>query len=300
MLLPSSGNSSKNSRTRRSTGRPCPAPCRTRCPGFDAARLHAARGEYAEADAELAHAASLVPKPGSEFRLAEARLALGQVYWHAARLKDAHQFWQAALVDFHKVATENPKDQALQEKIASCERQICHRYGALGLWDLAAAYLIHSAEVKRVTSYVNEAPLASLLAAIGQQDVWRDHCQRVMRQLVEKPLDKQAGWHIVRTSCLFDPPAVDLEQCMRLAGESIAANPVGARRWYWPEVALALAQYRATRYADALKTLEGDPVDSPRQSDLAYGGRLCTGYVYALAAHGDGSMRELAPSAAGT
>ena len=54
--------------------------------------------------------------------LAEVRFALGRLYWDTERRPDGHRLWQAALVDFDKVATQSAEDPAIQEHVASSER----------------------------------------------------------------------------------------------------------------------------------------------------------------------------------
>ncbi len=266
-------------------------------PRIQRARWYAEQGEQEKADADFAKAAALAPKVGAAIDVAEVRFALGQAYWDSDRVPEAHRTWQEASRDLHRLATENPQDLVLQQRVASCEREFCRRYGALGLWDLAATLARHNAALKRLTDYRLDADFAVLLAVTEEQEPWREYCQHVVRQLPDKPSHEHNCARIVRTSCLLEPSAVDADECSRLASEWLGRQPADAYQLYFYQLCLALAQCRALRYDDAFRILEANALPSSSERPFSDGrsvqpSRLWGGYVHALAAEGDGSKEH--------
>ena len=66
----------------------------------------------------------------------ETRVALGEVYEKNARLPQAHAAWQQGLA----VVQDLPHDSKLAARVATLERDICIRYGTLGIWPLAVVH----------------------------------------------------------------------------------------------------------------------------------------------------------------
>jgi tetratricopeptide (TPR) repeat protein len=250
------------------------------------AAWYARCGQREKAEAALVQAASLKPGLGSTLDLADGEFDLGQAYWKTGRRAEAHRVWQKCLGRLHRIALERPEDQALQQRIVSREREIGLRYAAMGLWDLAATVARHNAELKRMTVYYSDADFAVLLAATGEEEMWRRYCQGQVSRLREDLSGKPPGTHIVRTSCLFEPPAVDAAECVGLASgflasEEFAKMAPGTR--CFPEFCLGLALLRASRHREASRILQTNPT-------------LYSGFVYAMAVQGAGRKDEaLAP-----
>ncbi len=259
------------------------------------------RKQYNEAERSLESALELrdalltqqPDKAGAALGLAEARFALGRLYWDTGRRPDAHRLWQDVLLQMHNVAVENAEDQPLQQRVAAYEREICRRYGELGLWDLAATVAQHNAALKRATDYPVDADLAIFLAGNGEQETWRQYCQYAVGYR-RRPCPQ-----IVRTTCVFDPPAIDAKESLALARKFLASEDFIRNladypdRRYHTDLCTALAQCRASRYADALKTIEAHPLNRSWESISGQSSKLSGGYIYALAAQGD-DRKELA------
>jgi serine/threonine protein kinase/Tfp pilus assembly protein PilF len=212
------------------------------------------------------------------------------------KLQEAHRLWQESLRDLHKVAMDKPQVQPLQNRVAKCEREICHHYGAMGLWELAATAARHNAALKRVTERERDlAPCridtdhAIFLAATGEQQAWREYCQLVARRLTEESPPEPTTWWLIRTSCLVEPPALDAELCSTQGSKRLGS---GKKRSKFGEACVALAQYRASRYDEAWKTFTENPLDTPWEAESWSPFNLWAGYAYALAAHGNGLSKD--------
>ena len=240
------------------------------------ARWYAERGEQEKADADFAKAASLAPKAGTAIDVAEVRFALGQAYWDTNRLPEAHRTWQQALRDLHEPATENPEDSAIQNRVASCERGICHYYGSMGLWDFALPK--HPASF-RSSSY---DPYVRLLALNGQEEAWREYCEYSVGQMSSHPSD-------VQIACLLEPPAMDVEACIASFQESVGNGSDNTMRF-----CLALAQCRTSRYEEAEKTIETHPPFQSLDSISGTGSKVMAAYLLAIAAQGAGHGEKAA------
>jgi tetratricopeptide (TPR) repeat protein len=248
---------------------------------------HVRRGEYEQANAGLAQVQSLQPKPGTELDLADVRFTLGQAYWDKDRLPEAHQLWQAVLGELHHVALENPEDQALQQRVGTCEREICGRYGAMGLWDLAATVARHNAALRRVTNYTDDADFAVVLAAADGQEAAREYFGHLVRQLGEQHPGDPLNAQQIRTNLLLHPPVIDAEDCIALASNLVEGDP----NRYFLQFCLALAQYRASQYAEALKTIESNSLNASWEATSGESNKPGNAYLYALAAQG-GDRKE--------
>jgi tetratricopeptide (TPR) repeat protein len=250
-------------------------------PWTQRALSHARRGEQDKADADVARAASLRPTPGCELDLAETRTALGRLYWDRDRRAEAHRLWQAALPDLHQVALKSAEDLTMQRRVASCEHQISKMYCDLWLLEFAATAARHNAALNRTTHTWNDMGAAVLLAVAGEQEPWREYCRLVAgRQFDKQPPDESANAMVIRTCLLVDPATNDPEEWIRLAGKALQVKPLA----YAAQVSLALAQYRASRYGEALRTIESNR--------LKVRWKPLYGYLYALATHGEGRREE--------
>lgn len=202
----------------------------------------------------------------------------------------------SALATLHLVSMNKPQDEAIQKAAASREQEICARYGAMGLWDLAATAARHNAALKRVTD--NQRDLvacridtdhAIFLAATGEQQAWREYCQLVARRLGERSPPEPTTWWLIRTSCLVEPPALDAELCSTEGCKRLGS---GQKRGKFGEACVALAQYRASRYEDAWKTFTENPLDTPWEAESRDTFKLWAGYAYALAAQGNALSKD--------
>lgn len=110
----------------------------------------------------------------------------------------------------------------------------------------------------RRTHTWNDMGAAVLLAVAGEQEPWREYCRIVAgRQFDKQPPDESANAMVIRTCLLFDPATSDPVEWIRLAGKALQVKPSS----YEAQAGLALAQYRASRYGEAMKTgdLQGPP-----------------------------------------
>jgi len=212
------------------------------------------------------------------------------------KLDEVHRLSQELLLDLHKVAVQNPEDKPLQKRVASCEREICRRYGAMGLGDLAAIAARHNAALKRVTDYDGDLATyridtdhAIFLAATGDEQAWREYCHLIARRLAEKAPHEPPTWWLIRASCLVEPPALDAELCCTEGSKLLGTDENPSR---FGEACVALAQYRASRYDDAWKTFTQNPLDSSWEAESWDTFKLWAGYAYALAAQGHGLSQD--------
>ncbi len=214
------------------------------------------------------------------------RTAIGQLWWNTDRVHQSHPLWQDVLVQLHELAASQPDDPAFQHRVATLEREICHRYAELGLWDLAATVARHNAALKRITNDEYDIDLAVMLAATGEEDAWREYCQTVMDEIEANSTGSPPVTQIARTFCLLEPPALDVERCITLASEFLIGLPANQREW--PEVCAALAYYRGSRFDEAWNLLKSNRITNCMDFDTGNVTHLPGGYLYALVAHANG------------
>jgi hypothetical protein len=103
----------------------------------------------------------------------DTRAALGEVYEKSTRLPQAHATWQECLTVLQSVADAHSSDAKLAAKIAELERRICNRYGALGIWPLAAVHAQRNARLHRSAEPLWDSPFAILLPVMGEEETLR-------------------------------------------------------------------------------------------------------------------------------
>lgn len=82
-----------------------------------------------------------------------SRVALGQLFWQQGRFPEAHQLWQACLVDFEGLDTAAAKDDSLKRTLSDLEGTIYNRYGDARIFELVQKYVVRNVKQRRVVGY---------------------------------------------------------------------------------------------------------------------------------------------------
>lgn len=138
--------------------------------------------------------------------VASTHLALGNLHWKTGRPAEGSRAWQTGLEAYESALRDHPKDPALQSQAAEAYVGIANVQAQAGIWADAAgafsrAFALHpparSEEWKRY---------ASLLAALGDMEGYRHHCDAMLKRFGKSPNAEDA--YLLTWACTAAPGAL--------------------------------------------------------------------------------------------
>ncbi len=167
--------------------------------------------------------------------------ALGHLYWDTNHFVAAHRLWQEALKQLDSDQLGGSSTPGVQSFATEVERQICDRYGRIGLWPLAAEHAIRNHRFRRITRLRDDMMFAVLLFESAGTKPARDYLQRALASPLASrthanlyPLE-HASWFGLLDS---EPPQLD--ELVAIAHDFLQDR----KHHYWGAYVLALAVLR--------------------------------------------------------
>jgi tetratricopeptide (TPR) repeat protein len=142
----------------------------------------------------------------------------------------------------------------IQSKIAHAHQSLGNAYAMAGQWERAVPEFRHAVDLDRGSDPEAHYKLAALCLYLGDIEEYRTTCRAMLERFSTSPnrnfIDRTA-----KICLLARDPDENRERALKLADQ----NVLGTEKHFdyrWFVLAKALADYRANRFAEALKQLE--------------------------------------------
>jgi serine/threonine protein kinase/tetratricopeptide (TPR) repeat protein len=228
--------------------------------------LHTGEKQFDEAEQSLREAVELRQElceqdprdPELQLGLLSTRIWLGELEWARGNLTAAHTRWQQCLAESAELLAAFPDSSVVQEgRLAAEERTIFRRYGRLALWPLLLEFADRTVRYDRAHLYhlgdqrFTNGVLAANDPAATERLV---RCFGTGLQDVDLSTDNARfnSAALIRTAAIADVQILPPNEMVSIAQQVLDQH----RTNFGCAMALAVAQYRAGEYEQALKTFE--------------------------------------------